>query len=246
MTSLSGGGGASLELLEGKDLPRGSCPDEHTGMRKRILAATWKMNLTHSEVESCVAVLLAEIGEVNDVEIVIVPPFTAIPALALTPAKMQFIRLGAQNMHWEKSGAFTGEISAGMLRALYVKYVIVGHSERRLLFGETDEVVNRKLRLALEAGLRQIFCVGESLLERDAGKEEEVLERQLRSGLEGVPHKDITEIVIAYEPVRAIGTGRITGKERCCQIRVFSATTDSGISSASKMGLRSQNPIKSR
>jgi hypothetical protein len=109
-------------------------------MRKKILAATWKMNLTHSEAESYVAVLLAEIGEVNDVEIVIIPPFTAIPALALAPAKMQFIRLGAQNMHWEKSGAFTGEISAGMLQALYVKYVIVGHSERRLLFGETDEV----------------------------------------------------------------------------------------------------------
>jgi triosephosphate isomerase len=162
MTFLSSGGGASLELLEGKDLPRGSCSDEHIGMRKKILAATWKMNLTHSEAESYVAVLLAEIGEVNDVEIVIVPPFTAIPALALAPAKMQFIRLGAQNMHWEKSGAFTGEISAGMLRALYMKYVIVGHSERRLLFGETDEVVNRKLRSALGAGLRPIFCVGES------------------------------------------------------------------------------------
>src|SRR6516165_4979232 len=208
MTSLSGGGGASLELLEGKDLPRGSCPDEHTGMRKRILAATWKMNLTHSEVESCVAVLLAEIGEVNDVEIVIIPPFTAIPALALTPAKMQVIRLGAQNMHWEKSGAFTGEISAGMLRALDVKYVIVGHSERRLLFGETDELVNRKLQAALNTGLRPIFCVGETLSERDAGKEQEVLDRQLREGLKTISPKDFSELVVAYEPVWAIGTGR--------------------------------------
>lgn len=190
-------------------------------MRKKILAANWKMNLTHGEAEAYLSALLTEIGEVNDVEIVIIPPFTAIPALALGTAKMQFIRLGAQNMHWEKSGAFTGEICASMLRALYVKYVIVGHSERRLLFGETDEVVNRKVRSALEAGLRPIFCVGESLLERDAGKEEEVLERQLRNGLAGVMSKDFTEIVIAYEPIWAIGTGRTATPAQAQEAQAF-------------------------
>jgi triosephosphate isomerase (TIM) len=177
-------------------------------MRKKILAANWKMNLTQSEAESYLAAFNSEIGEVDDVEVVIVPPFTAIPALVAASEKMPSIRIGAQNMHWEKSGAFTGEVSAAMLRALFVKYVILGHSERRALFGETDEIVNRKVRAALEAGLRPIFCIGETLRERDAGKVEEVLSRQVRLGLGGVAQKDLTEIVVAYEPCWAIGTGR--------------------------------------
>jgi len=177
-------------------------------MRKKILAANWKMNLTQSEAESYLATFVSEIGEVDDVEVVIIPPFTAIPALVSASEKMQSIRIGAQNMHWEKSGAFTGEVSASMLRALFVKYVILGHSERRSLFGETDEIVNRKVRAALDAGLRPIFCVGETLHERDNGKVQEVLGRQMRKGLEGVSQKDLPEIVIAYEPCWAIGTGR--------------------------------------
>jgi triosephosphate isomerase (TIM) len=177
-------------------------------MRKKILAANWKMNLTQSEAESYVAAFNSEIGEVDDVEVVIIPPFTAIPALVSASEKIPSVRIGAQNMHWEKSGAFTGEVSATMLRALFVKYVILGHSERRTLFGETDEIVNRKVRAALEAGLRPIFCIGETLQERETGKVEEVLSRQVRLGLEGVAQKDIPEIVVAYEPCWAIGTGR--------------------------------------
>lgn len=177
-------------------------------MRKKILAANWKMNLTQNEAESYVDAFLSEIGEVNDVEVVIIPSFTSIPALVSASERMPAVRLGAQNMHWEKSGAFTGEISATMLRALYVKYVILGHSERRTLFGETDQVVNRKVRAALDAGLRPIFCVGESLQEREGDHVEEVLGRQLRKGLEGVAPKDVPEIVVAYEPCWAIGTGR--------------------------------------
>jgi triosephosphate isomerase len=177
-------------------------------MRKKILAANWKMNLTHSEAESYFDTFLSEIGQVNDVEVVIIPPFTAIPALVTASERMPAIRIGAQNMHWEKSGAFTGEVSGAMLRALYVKYVILGHSERRTLFGETDEIVNRKMRAALEAGLRPIFCIGESLQERDGGKIEEILGRQIRQGLEGVVLKDVPEVVLAYEPCWAIGTGR--------------------------------------
>jgi triosephosphate isomerase len=190
-------------------------------MRKKILAANWKMNLTHSEAESYLETFLSEIGQVNDVEIVIIPPFTAIPALVSASEKVAFLRIGAQNMHWEKNGAFTGEVSATMLRALYVKYVIVGHSERRTLFGETDEVVNRKVRAALEAGLRPILCVGESLHERDSGQVEEVLRRQLHKGLENVVEKDLPEIVVAYEPCWAIGTGRTATPAEAEQSHAF-------------------------
>ena len=112
-------------------------------MRKKILAANWKMNLTHSEAKSYFDTFLTEVGQVDDLEVVIIPPFTAIPVLIAASERMPTIRIGAQNMHWEKSGAFTGEVSATMLRALYVKYVILGHSERRTLFGETDEIVGR-------------------------------------------------------------------------------------------------------
>jgi triosephosphate isomerase len=177
-------------------------------MRKKILAANWKMNLTHSEAESYLQSFVTEIRDFNDVDVVIIPPFTAIPALVTASERIQTIRIGAQNMHWEKSGAFTGEISATMLRALYVRYVILGHSERRTLFGETDEIVNRKVKAALEAGLRPIFCLGESLHERDSNHVERVLERQVRKGLEGVSSRDLTEVVVAYEPCWAIGTGR--------------------------------------
>lgn len=176
-------------------------------MRKKILAANWKMNLTHTEAQSYFETFLSEIGQVNDIEIVIIPPFTAIPALVSASEKVPSVWIGAQNMHWEKGGAFTGEVSAAMLRALYVKYVIVGHSERRAYFGETDEIVNRKVRAALDAGLRPILCVGETLHERENGKVEEVLRRQTGKGLEGVVEKDLSEIVIAYEPCWAIGTG---------------------------------------
>jgi len=124
-------------------------------------------------------------------------------------------------MHWEKSGAFTGEISATMLRALYVRYVILGHSERRSLFGETDEIVNRKVKAALDAGLRPIFCIGESLHERDSNQFKQVLEGQIRKGLEGVPPRDLTEVVLAYEPCWAIGTGRTAAPAEAEEAHAF-------------------------
>jgi len=177
-------------------------------MRKKILAANWKMNLTHIEAESYMHTFFGEIGEVDDVEIVMIPPFTSIPVLAQISEKAPFIRIGAQNMYWERSGAYTGEISATMLRVLFVKYVVIGHSERRMLFGETDETVNRKVHSALEAGLRPIVCVGESTTQRDNDEVETVLRRQLELGLKDLSVKDAVETVIAYEPVWAIGTGR--------------------------------------
>jgi triosephosphate isomerase len=164
---------------------------------------------------------LNEVGEVNDVEIVIIPPFTSIPTLAQASGNAPFIRLGAQNLHWERSGAFTGEISATMLRALFVKYVIIGHSERRALFGETDEMVQRKVHTALEAGLRPIMCVGETLAERESDSVQKVLRRQVKEGLKGVGSDHSSEIVLAYEPIWAIGTGRTATPAQAEEVHAF-------------------------
>jgi triosephosphate isomerase len=190
-------------------------------MRKKILAANWKMNLTHVEAESYVEAFLHEVGEVNDVEIVIISSFTSIPTLAQASGNAPFIRLGAQNLHWERSGAFTGEISASMLRALFVKYVVIGHSERRTLFGETDEMVQKKVHTALEAGLRPIMCVGESLAERESGSVQKVLGRQVAEGLKGVSADHLPEIVLAYEPVWAIGTGLTASPAQAEEVHAF-------------------------
>src|SRR5271165_6742454 len=210
-------------------------------MRKKILAANWKMNLTHSEAESYLQSFLTEIGDVNDVEVVIIPPFTAIPALVLASEKIQALRIGAQNMHWEKSGAFTGEISAAMLRALYVNYVVVGHSERRTLFGETDEIVNRKITAALSAGLQPIVCVGETLAERDGKRVEEVLKRQIQEGLKGVNSRHFHDLVVAYEPLWAIGTGRTATPEQAQEAHAFIRSV---IASVSDQPTAAQLPIR--
>jgi triosephosphate isomerase len=140
------------------------------------------------------------------------------------------VKLGAQNMHFEKGGAFTGEISAAMIRELFAKYVVLGHSERRTLFGETDEIVNKKTRAAIEASLRPIVCIGETLAERDAGRVEEVLETQIRGSLAGVPAKELTETVVAYEPIWAIGTGRTASPEQAQDAHAFIRQTLAAIS----------------
>src|SRR5213595_46467 len=178
-------------------------------MSKKIVAANWKMNMTQAESARFVeSLLLRDIGEINDVEVVIIPPFTAIPKVSEALGRAHNIKLGAQNMYWEKSGAFTGEISAPLLRDLFVHYVVLGHSERRTLFGETDEMVNRKVRAAHEGKLRPIVCVGETLDQRDRGNVQKILSTQLRGSLAGLSPKELQETVIAYEPVWAIGTGR--------------------------------------
>jgi len=177
-------------------------------MRKKIIAANWKMNMTCEEAAGYIEILLRELGQDDKVEVVIVPPFTAIAKVSELLSHSQQVKVGAQNMYFEKSGAFTGEVSAAMLRELFVRYVVLGHSERRTIFGETDEVVNRKARAAHEAVLKPIVCIGETLAERDAGKVEEVLNRQIRGSLAGFGVKEMTETVLAYEPIWAIGTGR--------------------------------------
>jgi triosephosphate isomerase len=190
-------------------------------MRKKIVAANWKMNMMQAESARFVESLLLEIGDVADVEVVIVPPFTAIAKVMEALGNAQNIKVGAQNMHWERSGAFTGEISAALLRDLFVHYVVLGHSERRRLFGETDEIVNRKVRAAHEASLRPIVCVGETLKQRDRGNVDKILSIQLRSSLAGLGPKELQETVIAYEPIWAIGTGRNATPEQAQEAHAF-------------------------
>ena len=175
--------------------------------RKKFVAGNWKMNMTSSEVAPYLDVFGMETDKVSNVDIAIIPPFTALAKASEILGGTQKIRLGAQNMSPEAKGAYTGEISATMLRDLFVRYVLVGHSERRRLFGETDELVHRKVVTALASELRPILCIGETLEERQAGQEKAVLEAQLRGALTGLTSEQLEEIVIAYEPVWAIGTG---------------------------------------
>ena len=191
-------------------------------MRKKIVAANWKMNMTQRDAARFVDSLVLELDDVRDVEVVIIPPFTMIPKVAeLLEAKAQSIKLGAQNMYWENSGAFTGEISAAMLRDFFVQYVVVGHSERRQYFGETDEIVNKKVRAAIDATLRPIVCVGETLEQRDKGNVDKILSIQLRGSLKDVNEKELQEIVVAYEPVWAIGTGRNATPQQAQEAHAF-------------------------
>jgi len=191
-------------------------------MRKKIIAANWKMNMTCGEAAGYVETLLRELGPESDhVEVVIIPPFTAIPKVSELLSKVQHVKVGAQNMYFEKSGAFTGEVSAAMLRELFVRYVVLGHSERRAIFGETDAMVNKKTHAAHEAVLKPIVCIGETLAEREAGKVEEILERQLRGSLAGLSTRELTETVLAYEPVWAIGTGRTASPEQAQEAHAF-------------------------
>jgi triosephosphate isomerase len=183
-------------------------------MRKPIIAANWKMNMTLSETESFWEVFNLEVGETPHAEIVIAPPFTALSKLESLISETQKVKLGAQNLYFETSGAYTGEISAPMLRELFVRYVIIGHSERRQLFGETDALIHKKLGTAVKNELRPILCVGETLEEREAGREHEILQTQLEGALTGHSLEDLEDLVIAYEPVWAIGTGRTASPEQ--------------------------------
>jgi triosephosphate isomerase len=176
--------------------------------RKKIIAGNWKMNKTQAEARALVEDLLRDIGSFNEAEIVLCPPFTALAAVSELLNPISNVRLGAQNMSEFASGAYTGEISAGMLRELYVRYVIIGHSERRQYFHEDDAMINRKTKAALAAELRPIVCVGETLPEREANRWKKVLETQIRGSLDGFTDKEMADIVVAYEPVWAIGTGK--------------------------------------
>ena len=167
-------------------------------MRKKIIAANWKVNMTSAEGASFMEDLKLELKNFDEAEIVIVPSFTALPRLSEIISDLPGITLGAQNMWHESSGAFTGEVSAGMLREFFTRYVVLGHSERRTIFGETDELVNKKVQAAHAASLRPILCVGETLEERDADRHHEVLAKQLRGSLAGLDAEQMLDTVIAY------------------------------------------------
>ncbi|MEO7275557.1 MAG: triose-phosphate isomerase [Vicinamibacterales bacterium] len=176
-------------------------------MRTPFIAANWKMYKTVHEAVVFVKEFRSLVKEVADVEIVLSPPFTALHAV-VEAARHSNIGVAGQNLHWEKEGAFTGEISGGMLKEAGAEYVIIGHSERRRLFGETDQTVNRRLVAAFGASLTPIVCIGETLEEREAEQTLAVLDRQIKDGLDGLTADQMTTLVIAYEPVWAIGTGR--------------------------------------
>ena len=188
--------------------------------------------MTVGEANGFLDKFLRELGDEKRVDVVLVPAFTALSAVSQRLNTVRNVKLGAQNMHWEKNGAFTGEISAAMLRELFVRYIVLGHSERRTLFGETDEIVNRKVKAALEAALEPIVCIGETLAERDAGQVETVLARQLRGSLAGISPAELQKSVIAYEPVWAIGTGRTASPAQAQEAHAFIRKTVGEISDA--------------
>ena len=175
-------------------------------VRKAVIAGNWKMNKTRPEAKALLEELKPMVADVKDVEVVACVPFTNLEtALAVTAGTN--IKIGAENCHFEKSGAFTGEISADMLAEMGVEYVVLGHSERRQYFAETDETVNKRTKAALEAGLKPIVCVGELLWERECNITEEVIARQIKLDFFGISADDLKKCIIAYEPVWAIGTG---------------------------------------
>ena len=188
-------------------------------MRSPIVAGNWKMNKSIGEAVDLAAEVKQRLTGYTAAEIVLCPPFTALKSVG-DLLRYSNIRLGAQNMHWESGGAFTGEVSPEMLRDLGCAFVLLGHSERRRYFGETDEHVQRKTAAALDAGLSPIVCVGETLAEREAGKTDEVLRQQVEGGLEGFGER-LSGVVIAYEPVWSIGTGRSATTEQAQDAQAY-------------------------
>ncbi|MEI8345599.1 MAG: triose-phosphate isomerase, partial [Candidatus Omnitrophota bacterium] len=176
--------------------------------RKPVIAGNWKLNKTVKESIELVTLLKRSISDDVHTEIIVCPPFTAINAVAEVLMESP-IRVGAQDVYWEEKGAFTGEISASLLKEAGAAFIIVGHSERRQFFHETDQTVNRKTKAVLKAGLTPIVCVGETLAEREAAKTLEVLKTQITGSLEGLNSQEIQKCIIAYEPVWAIGTGKV-------------------------------------
>jgi len=188
--------------------------------RKLFIAGNWKMNKTVAEGLDLVKDLKRDLAAVRDVDVAVCPPFTSLHPVG------QFldgsnIKLGAQDMHWEKFGAFTGEVNAAMLKDVYCAYVILGHSERRQFFHETNETVNKKAKAALAARLRPIVCVGETLRERESGRTELVVKDHITGSLAGLKAEELLEVTIAYEPVWAIGTGKTATAQQAQEVHAF-------------------------
>ena len=189
-------------------------------MRKPIIAGNWKLNNTSKEAIELVTLLKRDLCEVDTVDIVVCPVFTALSDIGDLLMDSN-IGLGAQNLYWEDAGAFTGEVSAPLLKELGVQYVIIGHSERRQFFGETNETVNKKIKAALAGGLTPIVCVGEVLGEREADKTFDVISEQCEGSLAGLTEEEMGKLVLAYEPVWAIGTGKTATPDQAQEVHAF-------------------------
>lgn len=190
-------------------------------MRRKVIAGNWKMHKDLSESQNLISKLTNALNkEETKCDVIICPPFTSLSEAAAL-VKNTKVKLGAQNMYFEDKGAFTGEISAAMLKSVGCEYVILGHSERRTIFGESDSTVNKKIKKALSSGLRPIFCIGESLVEREKGITNEVVKRQVTEGLQQVSKGEMEKIIIAYEPIWAIGTGVNATPQQAQKVHVF-------------------------
>lgn len=189
-------------------------------MRRPLIAGNWKMNNNSAESVELVSQLREMISGVKEVEVVVAPPYTALGSVAAA-IKGSTILLSAQNIFWEEKGAFTGEVSPAMLKDIGCQYAIIGHSERRQYFGETNETVNKRLKAALNASLIPLVCIGETLEEREAGKTLAIIEQQVKEGLDGLSSGEMEKVVVAYEPVWAIGTGKTATPEQAQEAHQF-------------------------
>ena len=189
-------------------------------MRKKVIAGNWKMYKSNSEAKELVKELINKTKDIIKTKMIVCPPYTAL-SLTSDLVKGSNLQVGAQNMYWEPQGAFTGEISTEMIKSTGATFVIIGHSERRQFFGETDETVNKKLKAALESGLNPIVCIGESLEERESGVTNDVVGKQVEKALAGISAEDMKKIILAYEPIWAIGTGKTATPQQAQDVHKF-------------------------
>jgi triosephosphate isomerase len=189
-------------------------------MRKKIIAGNWKMNMNLHQSQKLVSEIINGLGKDNKAVVIVCPPFTSLNEVNFL-LKGTPVKLGAQNMYYEESGAYTAEISADMLKSVGCEYIILGHSERRVIFNESDELINKKMKTALAKELKPIFCIGELLEQRESGETMEVVSSQVEKGLEGITAGQMKNVIVAYEPVWAIGTGKTATPEQAQEVHAF-------------------------
>ena len=189
-------------------------------MRKKVIAGNWKMNMNLHQSQKLVSEIINALAKDNKSEVIVCPPFTSLSEVS-SLLKGTHIKLGAQNMYYEESGAYTAEISADMLKSVGCEYVILGHSERRVIFNESDELINKKIKAAITKELKPIFCIGELLEQRENGQTMNVVSMQIEKGLEGITSEQMKNIIIAYEPVWAIGTGKTASPLQAQEVHSF-------------------------